>query len=86
MRIYNKLSSASCSGDGLLDASLLLLLLGFGVADGLVDGEDGAGCLGGCFEGVDLDQQWLPDEGQFVVAHSVVDIDSHVDILLPSFI
>lgn len=54
--------SSSSRWQGLLDPPLLLLLLGLGVADCLIDGEDGAGCLSCGLKGVDFHQKRFPDE------------------------
>ena len=83
MLIQNSSSPSSArSRQGLLYPPLLLLLLGLGVAHGLVDGEDGTCGLGGCLEGVDLHKQRLPDEGVLVVADVSDDVDADVDAVL----
>ena len=72
------ISSSSSLGDGLLDATLLFLLIRFGVSNCLINGKNSASSLSGSLKGIDLDQQGFPDESDFVVSDSVVDIDSDI--------
>jgi len=51
-------------------------VVGGGVFDGLVDGQNGARGLGGGFDAVEFDERRLPDEGVERVADVVVD---HID-------
>lgn len=65
---------------------MLFFLFRLGVSDSFVDGEDGASSFSGCFECVDLDEEWFPDEGLLVVSDAVVDVDALVDVLFSSLV
>lgn len=61
---------------------MLLFLLGLGVSDGFVNGEDRTGGFGGGLEGIDLDHCWLPDKGFITISDSIIDINSKINVLL----
>lgn len=79
-------SSLASSRNGLLDPSLLFLLFGLGIANGFVDGKNGACSLSCSLKGVHLHQKRLPNEGDLIVANTMGDINSNVQSFLVSFL